>query len=104
MAEPDQFALPAPMSPRGIFGCHANDQLLDRCCGRGTSGPAACGVVPFPRDQPAVPGHDGGGSNREDLCPAATRHEPGQGGQPHPVDGPVVHPGNLSAQHRVLVP
>jgi hypothetical protein len=104
VAESDQFALHAPMSPGGILDCHANDQLLDRCCGRRTSGMATCGVVPFPRDQSAVPGHDGGGSDREDLCPAATWHEPGEGSEPHPVDGPVVHPSDLSAQHGVLVP
>jgi hypothetical protein len=90
--------------PRWILGCHAKDQLLDRCCGRGTSGMATCGVVLFPRDQSAVPGHDGGRSDREYLGPAATWHESGKGSQPHPVDGPVVHPSDLSAQHGVLMP
>jgi transposase InsO family protein len=47
MAEPDQFALHAPVPPGGILGCHANHQLLDRCCSRWTSGAAACGVVPL---------------------------------------------------------
>jgi hypothetical protein len=46
---------------------------------------------------------DGGRSHREGLCPAATRHEPGQGGEPHPVGRRVMHPSDLSAQHGVLV-
>jgi hypothetical protein len=104
VAEPNQLALPAPVSPGGIFSCHPNDQLLDRCCGWRTFEMATCGVVPFPRDQSAVPGHDGGGSDREDLGPAMTWHKPGQGSQPHSADGPVVHPSDLSAQHGVLMP
>ena len=37
--------------------------------GRGTSGPAACGVVPLPGDQPAMPGQDRGRSDRKNLRP-----------------------------------
>jgi hypothetical protein len=104
MAEPDQLALHPPMSPGGILGCHANHQSCDRCCGRGTPGSATRRVVPSPRDQLAVPSQDRGRSDREDLGPAATWHEPGQRGQPCPVDGPVANPGDLSVQHGVLVP
>jgi hypothetical protein len=104
VAEPDQFALHASISPGGVLDGHANHEFLDRFYRWGTSGLAACGVVPFPRDQPTVPGQDSGGSDQEDLCPTVTWHESGQGGQPHPVDGPVAHPGDLSAQHGVLVP
>jgi hypothetical protein len=73
MAEPDQFALHPPVSPGGVLVCHADDQVLDRCGGRGTPGPAACGVVPLARDQPAMAGQDRGGSDREDLRPAVAR-------------------------------
>ncbi len=103
MAEPDQFALHAPVSPLWVLGGHADDQFLDRCCGRRTSGLAARGVVPLPGDQPAMPGQNRGRSDRKDLCPAATGQQPGQGGQPQPVDGLLVHPGDLAAQYGVLV-
>ena len=60
VAEADQFALPAPVSPTRVLGRQADDELLDRRCGRGTFGPAACGVVPRPGEQPAMPGQDRG--------------------------------------------
>ncbi len=50
MAEPDKFALHAPVSPAGMLGGHANDQLRDPRGGRKTSGLAAGGVVPSPRE------------------------------------------------------
>lgn len=37
------------------------------------------------------------------FCNLILAGEPAEG-QPHPVDGPVVHPGDLSAQHGVLMP
>ncbi len=104
VAEPDQLALHAPVSPGRILGCHANDQLLDRCCGGRTSGLATCGVVPFPRDQPTVPRHKRGRSNRENLNPALTRQKPRQRSQPRSLNGPVAHPRDLPAQHGILVP
>jgi hypothetical protein len=104
MAEPDQFALHPPMSPARVLSGHSEDELFDRCCSRRTPGPTTCGVVPFPRDQLSVPSQDRGSSDREDLSPAATWHKPGQSGQPCPVDGPVADPGDLPAQHGVLVP
>jgi hypothetical protein len=67
MAEPDQFALHAPVSPGGILGGHPNHEILHPRWGRGTSRLAACGVVPSPRDQLAMPGQDRGGRDREDL-------------------------------------
>jgi hypothetical protein len=103
MAEPDQFALHAPVAPGGVLGGHAHHEVLDGCCGGWTSGSAACGVVPLSGDQPAVPGQDRGRSDREDLGPAPTWHQPGQGGQSHPVSRRVAHPSDLSAQHSVLV-
>jgi hypothetical protein len=60
VAETDQFALHAPVSPGGILGGHADDELLDHRCGRETAGSTACGVVPFARDEFAVPGQDRG--------------------------------------------
>ena len=47
MAEPDQFALHPPVSPGGILNCHANHDFFDGHSGRGTSGLAACRVVPL---------------------------------------------------------
>jgi len=77
MAEPDQFALHAPVAPGGVLGGHAHHEVLDGCCGGWTSGSAACGVVPLSGDQPAVPGQDRGSSDREDLGPPATWHPTG---------------------------
>jgi hypothetical protein len=104
MAEADQFALHPPVSPGGILGSHADNQVSDRRGGRWTSRPAACAVVPLPRDQPAVPGQDRGRGDREDLGPAATRQQPGQRSQPRPIRGRVADPRDLPAQHSVLVP
>jgi hypothetical protein len=104
MAEPDQFPLHAPVSPTGILAGHVNDQLRDPRGGRETSRLTAGGVVPSPRDQLAMPGQDRGGRDRKDLGPTAARQQPGQGGQPHPVGRPVADPGDLAAQHGVLVP
>jgi hypothetical protein len=67
MAEPGQFALHAAVSPGWILGCHPNHEILHHRWGRGTSGLAACGVVPSARDQLAMPGQDRGGCDREDL-------------------------------------
>ncbi len=103
VAESDQFALYAPVSPARILGRQAEDELLDRCGGGRTSRSAVCGVVPFPCNELAVPDQDRGGRDREDLGPAAMRQQPGQAGQPHPVGRRVAHPGDLSAQHGVLV-
>ena len=76
MAEPDQFALHAPMPPDGVLGGHAHHEILNYRCGGRTSGSAACGVVPLSGNQPAVPGQDRGRSNREDLGPATTWQQP----------------------------
>jgi hypothetical protein len=43
------------------------------------------------------------GGERDDLRPAMMGHEPGQGSQPHPVGGPIVHPRDPSTQHGVFV-
>ena len=87
MTEAEQLARHPPVSPGGILGSHPNDHAFDRRSGWRTSRSAVCGVVPCPRGQPAVPGQDRGGSDREDRGPAAARQEPGQGRQPRPVAG-----------------
>jgi hypothetical protein len=76
MAQPDQFALHAPMPPGRVLGCHAHHEILDCRGGGWPSGSTASGVVPLSGNQPAVPGQDRGRSNREDLGPAATGHQP----------------------------
>ncbi|MFE4257038.1 amidohydrolase family protein [Streptomyces sp. NPDC056910] len=40
----------------------------------------------------------------EDLAPAFPRDQPGKDGQPDPIGGLIAAPGDLAAQHRVLVP
>jgi hypothetical protein len=47
MAKSYQFALHPPVSPAGILDCHANHDFFDGHSGRGTSGLAACRVVPL---------------------------------------------------------
>ncbi|GAA3485074.1 hypothetical protein GCM10018966_096060 [Streptomyces yanii] len=42
--------------------------------------------------------------DREDLAPAFARDQPGECGEPDPVGGLVADPGDLPAQHRVLMP
>jgi hypothetical protein len=103
VAEVDQFALPAPVSPARVFGGHADDELLDHCCSGRTSRSAARGVVPLPGNQPAMPGQDRGGSDQEYLRPALPWQQPGQGGQPRPIGRCVADSGDLPAQHGVLV-
>ena len=93
MTEPDQLTLHPSVPPGGIVPRHANHQLVDRRRSRGTSRPAACGVVPRARNQSAMPSQDRGSSHRENRHPAAAPDKPGQGGQPHPVGRRVAHPG-----------
>jgi hypothetical protein len=103
VAESDQFALHAPVSPGGVLSCPAHHEVRDRRCGGWTSGSAACGVVRFPGDERAVPGQERGGCDREDLGPAVARQQSGHRGQPHPVGRCGAEPGDLAAQHGVLV-
>lgn len=48
-----------------------------------SSGGWACGVVPLGGDEPAVPGEQGGGGDAEDLSPASTGYQRGQGANPN---------------------
>jgi hypothetical protein len=85
------------------LGYVAQWKLLFVSGGR-TSGLPACGVVPFPREQPTAPNYERDRSDWENFSPALTWQEPRQCGQPRPADGPVAHPRELPAQHGVLVP
>jgi hypothetical protein len=50
-----------------------------------------------------VPGQQRRGRDRKDLAPAPARYEPCQRSEPGPVSGLIPHPGDVTAQHRVLV-
>ncbi|AHH98693.1 hypothetical protein KALB_5331 [Kutzneria albida DSM 43870] len=68
--ETNQFSLDAPVSPLRVLGRHADDEVLDRCRGRWTPWAAPVAVVPFPGDQPPMPGQQGRGRDGKDLPPA----------------------------------
>jgi hypothetical protein len=76
MAEADQFALHTPVSQVGFSVAMRMMSCLIAAAVGGTSGSAARGVVPFARDEFAVPGQDRGGSDGENLGPAAARQQP----------------------------
>jgi hypothetical protein len=62
-------------------------------------------VVPFRRDEPAMPRQQGAGRDREDPTPPAAGYQPGQRSQPEPVKGLIPDSVvDLTPQHRVLVP
>jgi hypothetical protein len=87
MAEPDQFALDAPVSPGGVFGGDADHELADPGgCGRPSGVPAA-GVVPLASDEVAVPGEYGRRSHSEHLTPLVAGDQPGQRRELQPVSG-----------------
>jgi hypothetical protein len=105
MTEPSQLTLDPPMSPPRILSGKPQHERLDRGSGGGTSGAAARAVVPLPGDEPAMPAGHSTGSDREDLSPAPTMHQPGQGGEPESVCGHVADRARqLPTKHRVLVP
>ena len=56
MAEPDEFALHAPVSPCRVLGGDADHQLADRGCRRRPPGTPPAGVVPLACGQAPVPG------------------------------------------------
>jgi hypothetical protein len=106
VSESGQLALDPPVPPLCVLSSELQDQLLERCLGRRPSGAGAPGaVVPLRRDEPAMPGQQGPGSNREDLVPAATGYQAGECSQPEPVRWLVTdRAGELTAQHRILMP
>jgi hypothetical protein len=105
MAKPKQLAMDPPMTPPRILSSKSEYERLDRCCGCGTSGALARGVIPRPGDEPAVPAEQRARGNREDLLPARAMHQSRQRGKPEPVCGLVTdRPGQLPTKHDVLVP
>ena len=104
VAEPDEFALHAPVPPRRILRRHADHELADRGCRGRPPGTPPAGVVPFACDQPPVPGEQRRRGHREHLAPPAAGDQPRQCREPQPVARLVADPADLAAQHRVLVP
>lgn len=106
VSESGQLALHPPLPPLCVLSSELQDQLLERCPDRQPSGAGAPGtVVPLRRNEPAMPGQQGPGSNREDLVPATTGYQAGEHSQPEPVRRLVTdRAGELTAQHRILMP
>jgi hypothetical protein len=74
-----------------VLSSELQDQLLERRSDRWASCAGAPGaVVPLRRDQPAMPGQQRARREREDLAPAATGYQVGEGGQQEPVRGRVA--------------
>jgi hypothetical protein len=92
------------VAPQRILPRQAQHESLDTRGGRRTAGPAPPARVVLPRRQPAVPGQERRGRDREHLGPAPACHDPCQRGEPGPVRRLVPHPADLPAQHRVLMP
>jgi hypothetical protein len=79
-------------------------QVVDRCCGRGTSGLAVCAVVPRARDQLAMPGQDRGGSDRKGFLPRGDVARAEIRRPATPGRRACHKPGDLPAPHGVVVP
>src|SRR5215470_316877 len=103
VAESDEFALDAPVTPRWIVRGDADDEFPDRGWRGRPSGPLGR-VIPFATDQPPVPGQERRGSHREYFGPSAPGDQPGQRREPQLVARLVADPADLAAQYRVLVP
>jgi hypothetical protein len=104
VAEPDQFALHAPVPRHGILSRQADHELADRSCSGRPSGTPAAAVVPFACHQLSVPGEQRRRRHREHLRPPPPRDQLRQRSEPQPVARLVADPAGLAAQHRVLVP
>jgi hypothetical protein len=106
MSEAGEFALDPSTAPTRILLGQPQHQRLHRAGGRWPAWPpAALAVVPFDRDEPAVPREQGRGRDREHPRPSASREQRGQRSEPDPVQRLVPHrTGELPAQHRVLMP
>ena len=90
--------------PQRILPGQAQHQPLDTRGGRRTAGPAPPARVVLLRRQPAVPGQQRRGRDREYLGPTPAWHNPCERGEPSPVRRLVPHPADLPAQHRILMP
>jgi hypothetical protein len=105
VSESSQLPLDPPMSPPWILPGQPHNERPDRYRGGWASGTPARGVVPLRGEEPAMPGKQGAGGDREDLTPVAPGNQPGQGCEPEPVGGLIAdRSGQLAAQDRVLVP
>lgn len=104
VAEAGEFALYPAVSPSAVLPGHAQDELFNGGRGGMSAGAAVPRECPFPGDELAVPGQQCGGGDREGLAPALARDEPRERGEPDPVCGLVADAGDLTAQHRVLMP
>jgi hypothetical protein len=104
VAEPDEFALYAPVPPRRIVRGHADHELADRSRRGRASGTPPARVIPLACDQAPVPGQERRRGHREQLGPPLPGDQPGQRREPQPVTRLVADPAGLAAQHRVLVP
>ena len=105
VAEAGEFAVDAAVSPSGVLGGQAQDELSDHgmCWWSARSGTSP-GVVPFSCDESAVPRQQGRGCDREDRRPSAAGDERGQGCQPEPIRGAIPRTrAEFAAQDRVLV-
>src|SRR6266516_4922555 len=104
VAEPDEFALYAPVPPGRVVDSHADHELADRGCrGRPPRTPPAR-VIPVACDQPPVPGEQCRRGHREHFIPPAPGEQLRQGREPQPIGWLVADPADLAAKHRVLVP
>src|SRR5207244_779574 len=74
--------------------------------GRWSPGPGSPrAVVPLRGDEPAVPGQQRAGRDREYRPPAVTGYQTRQRSRPEPILRLVAdRAGDLTAQHRILVP
>jgi hypothetical protein len=98
-----QFAMDPAVSPQRILPRQADGKAGDPPDCRGPAGLAPLARVVLFRGQPAVPGQQRRGRDRNDLTPAPARYEPCQRREPGPVSGLVPRPADVAAQHRVLV-
>jgi hypothetical protein len=86
VSEVGQFTLDPPMSPARVLTGQVKNELLDRRVGRWSSGgTSTCAVVPLPGDESAMPGQDRRGLDGENLVPAPSGQQRGQGGEPEAV-------------------
>lgn len=96
MAEPDQFALHAPVSPAGILAGEPEDKVAYLVADGWPSGPV--GVGPVPADQAAVPGQQRGRGD-DPMPPQLGRQGTNQRRQHGPVRPRQARPTNLTTQH-----
>lgn len=69
VADLDEFALHAPVSPGRIVRGHTDYELADRSRRGRSSGPPTAGVIPLACDKPPVPGPECRRGHRHHLAP-----------------------------------